>query len=158
MGVITPLCPTEYLSLPVDRTTRLEETSFWARQIGPYEPGPPLRGSLNVDVAIVGAGFTGLNTAREFCNSHPGASVAVLESAVVGYGASGRNGGFSMKLFGLDPEITVLRWGRERMVAAHLALFERLLARQPVRIPVGPGPRAPDRFNAARSRGGRPVA
>jgi glycine/D-amino acid oxidase-like deaminating enzyme len=72
-----------------------------------------------VDVAIVGAGFTGLNTAREFCDSNPGASVAVLESAVVGYGASGRNGGFSMKLFGLEPEVTVLRWGQERMVAAH---------------------------------------
>lgn len=105
--------------MTVDRTTRLEETSFWARQIGPYEPGLPLRGSLDVDLAIVGAGFTGLNTAREFCDSHPGASVAVLESAVVGYGASGRNGGFNMKLFGLEPEVTVLRWGRERMVAAH---------------------------------------
>ncbi|MDJ0847067.1 MAG: FAD-binding oxidoreductase [Myxococcota bacterium] len=111
----------------LDRTTRFEETSFWARQYGAYAAGPPLRGDIEVDVAIVGAGFTGLNTAREFCDSNPGASVAVLESAVVGYGASGRNGGFSMKLFGLEPEITVLRWGRERMVAAH-RFMERAVA------------------------------
>jgi glycine/D-amino acid oxidase-like deaminating enzyme len=105
--------------MSVDRTTPYEETSFWARQYGPYVPGPPLRGELGVDVAVVGAGFTGLNTAREFCSSNPGTSVAVLEAAVVGYGGSGRNGGFSMKLFGLEPELTVLRWGRERMVEAH---------------------------------------
>ncbi len=113
--------------MSVDRRTRYEETSFWARQYGPYAPGPPLRGDLEVDVAIVGGGFTGLNTAREFCDSNPGTSVAVLESAVVGYGASGRNGGFSMKLFGLEPELTVLRWGRERMVAAH-RFMERAVA------------------------------
>jgi glycine/D-amino acid oxidase-like deaminating enzyme len=104
--------------MEVDATTHFEETSFWARQYGRYEPGPTLRGELDVDVAIVGGGFTGLNTAREFCASNPGASAAVLEAAVVGYGASGRNGGFNMKLFGLEPEVTVLRWGRERMVQA----------------------------------------
>jgi glycine/D-amino acid oxidase-like deaminating enzyme len=103
----------------IDGTTRFEEASFWARQIGVYEPEAPLCGELDVDVAVIGAGFTGLSTARELRASEPGATVAVLESAVVGYGPSGRNGGFNMKLFGLEPEITVLRWGRERMVAAH---------------------------------------
>ena len=111
----------------VDRTTGFEETSFWARQYGPYAGGPPLRGNIDVDVAVVGAGFTGLNTARELCDSNPGSSVVVLESAVVGFGASGRNGGFSMKLFGLEPELTVARWGRERVVAAH-RFMERAVA------------------------------
>jgi glycine/D-amino acid oxidase-like deaminating enzyme len=69
--------------LTVDRTTRLEETSFWARQIGPYEPGPPLRGSLDVDVAIVGAGFTGLNTARELKRLAEGAGARVFECTPV---------------------------------------------------------------------------
>ena len=113
--------------MSVDATTRLEETSFWARQLGPYEPGPCLRGELEVDVAVVGGGFTGLNTARELRESSPETSVAVLESAVVGYGASGRNGGFSMKLFGLEPEFTLRRWGRERTVAAH-RFMERAVA------------------------------
>ena len=72
-----------------------------------------------MDVAIVGGGYTGLSTALEFKRDHPAASVAVLEAAVVGYGASGRNGGFNMTLFGLEPEFTKLRWGRQRTIDAH---------------------------------------
>jgi glycine/D-amino acid oxidase-like deaminating enzyme len=105
--------------MDVDRTTRFEETSFWARQLGPYVPSPPLDGEHAVDVAIVGGGFTGLSTARELRASDAGLRVAVLEAAVVGYGASGRNGGFSMKLFGMEPEVTVMRWGEARMIEAH---------------------------------------
>jgi glycine/D-amino acid oxidase-like deaminating enzyme len=103
----------------VDRTTPYEDTSFWARQYGPYEPNPPLRGDLDVDVAIVGGGLSGLNTAREVRDTDSGATVVVLESAVVGHGPSGRNGGFSMLLFGLEPEFTAWRWGRERLVESH---------------------------------------
>ncbi len=50
------------------------------------------------------------------------------------------------------------RFSADRMVAAHLALFERLLARGPIRIPVGPSPRAPIPVSAARSPVGRPGA
>jgi hypothetical protein len=46
-------------------------------------------------------------------------SVAVLEAEIVGYGASGRNGGFSMTLFGLSPAVCKLLFGQERTVAAH---------------------------------------
>ena len=101
------------------KSTGYEETSFWAKGYGPYEPSDPLRGHVDADVAVIGAGFTGLNVAREVAASSPGATVAVLEAAVVGFGASGRNGGFSMTLFGLEPELTALRWGRERLVDAH---------------------------------------
>jgi glycine/D-amino acid oxidase-like deaminating enzyme len=96
-----------------------EETSFWARSYGDYHPSPPVAGDLRVDVAIIGGGFTGLSTASEFKRDNPGATVAVLEAAVVGYGASGRNGGFNMKLFGLEPEFTKLRWGRQKTIEAH---------------------------------------
>lgn len=113
--------------MAVDATTRYEDTSFWARQLGPYTPAPAVAGDLRVDVAVVGAGFTGLSTARELRESSPGTSVAVLESAVVGYGASGRNGGFSMTLFGMEPEVTILRWGEARMVEAH-RYMERAVA------------------------------
>ena len=99
--------------------SQYEETSFWARSYGAYHPSPPVAGDLNVDVAIIGGGFTGLSTAIEFKRDNPGATVAVLEAAVVGYGASGRNGGFNMKLFGLEPEVTKLRWGSEKTIAAH---------------------------------------
>jgi glycine/D-amino acid oxidase-like deaminating enzyme len=103
----------------ITELSRFEESSFWARKYGPYTPNPPLAGDTDVDVAVIGGGITGLTTAREVRRDDPGTSVAVLEGTVVGWGASGRNGGFSMKLFGLEPEMTKLRWGVERTVAAH---------------------------------------
>ncbi len=52
----------------------------------------PLQGNLSVDVAIVGAGLSGLGAAYALHDS--GARVVVLEGETVGSGASGRNGGF----------------------------------------------------------------
>ena len=71
--------------------------SYWLRD--PAPPGiadpPLLRGErLDVDVAIVGAGFTGLWTAIALTDTDPTLRVAVLEAETVGFGASGRNGGF----------------------------------------------------------------
>ena len=57
-------------------------------------PAPPLRGAATADVAIVGAGFTGLWTAIRLLETDPALRVAVLEMEHVGFGASGRNGGF----------------------------------------------------------------
>lgn len=104
--------------MTVDALTMYEEKSFWARDCGPYTPNASLSESISVDVAIVGGGFLGLNTAREFKQDNPNARVAVLEGEVIGYGASGRNGGFNMTLFGLEPQMTKLRWGRERTMEA----------------------------------------
>lgn len=95
------------------------DTSFWLSRYGPYTPSPPLEGPLDVDVAVVGGGFTGLSTAFNLRRLDSGLRVAVLEGEIVGYGASGRNGGFSMTLFGLEPAITKLRYGLERTVEAH---------------------------------------
>lgn len=105
--------------MTVNELTMFEETSFWARDCGPYAPDASLQESINVDVAIVGAGFLGLNAARELKKDNPQARVAVLEAAVVGFGASGRNAGFSMTLFGLEPQVTRLRWGRQRTADAY---------------------------------------
>lgn len=58
------------------------------------EPAPTLRGDGRTDVAIIGAGFTGLWTAIRLLETDPSLRVTVLEQAIVGYGASGRNGGF----------------------------------------------------------------
>ena len=52
---------------------------------------PPLRGRIAVDVAVIGAGYTGLSAALHLAEA--GRSVAVLEAAEVGFGASGRNVG-----------------------------------------------------------------
>jgi glycine/D-amino acid oxidase-like deaminating enzyme len=67
--------------------------SYWLAGETP-EPSPPLHGAIRVDVAIVGAGFTGLWTAIRLAETEPSLRIVVLEQAFVGFGASGRNGGF----------------------------------------------------------------
>jgi glycine/D-amino acid oxidase-like deaminating enzyme len=94
------------------------DKSYWL-STRPYQPGPPLAGDIEVDVAIVGAGFTGLSTAYFLKEAEPGQRIALLEADVVGSGASGRNGGFSMTKMGMMHSITALRFGKARTVEAH---------------------------------------
>lgn len=75
----------------------LATRSYWL-SLDPYEPNPPLEGEVRADVAIVGGGFTGLWTAYHLLKADPGMTVVILEANAVGYGASGRNGGFAMTL------------------------------------------------------------
>jgi glycine/D-amino acid oxidase-like deaminating enzyme len=65
----------------------------------------------NVDVAVVGAGFTGLSAALELATR--GAKVAVLEANSIGWGASSRNGGMVLTGTKLSPEVLLQRYGRE---------------------------------------------
>lgn len=95
------------------------DKSYWLEAYGPYDPNPPVQGDIKTDVAIIGAGFTGLSTAYNLRKDAPNLSVAVLEGEVVGFGASGRNGGFSMTLFGLEPAVTKAFFGQQRTVEAH---------------------------------------
>lgn len=65
--------------------------SYYAASLNFESDYPPLQGSVNVDVAIIGGGFTGVATAVELAER--GLKVAVVETHKVGWGASGRNGG-----------------------------------------------------------------
>jgi glycine/D-amino acid oxidase-like deaminating enzyme len=72
-------------------------SSWWleeARTHSGDEVSPPLAGRLDVDVAVVGGGYTGLWTALALREREPSLAVAVLEARRVGEGPSGRNGGF----------------------------------------------------------------
>lgn len=72
-----------------------EAISYWLREPGPVLDAPPAPGSTaSVDVAIIGAGFTGLWAAIALTDTDPSLRVAVLEAETVAFGASGRNGGF----------------------------------------------------------------
>lgn len=96
--------------------------SFWLEQ-DDYEENPPLGGDLSVDVAVVGGGFTGLSSAYYLKEQYPDLKIALLEAEVIGYGASGRNGGFSMPLLGWD--ITYLLFVfKERGIRAHQFMLE----------------------------------
>ena len=59
-----------------------------------HEVSPPLAGTLEADVAIVGGGYTGLWTALALREREPNLRIALLEAREVGEGPSGRNGGF----------------------------------------------------------------
>jgi len=93
--------------------------SLWLAEYGPYEPSPPLAGDAEVDVAIVGGGFTGVATAHTLLKAQPGMRVAVLEHEYVGYGASGRNGSFSMTVVGLGIGPTAMLKGKAFVRDAH---------------------------------------
>jgi len=72
--------------------------SHWLEQEQTIDPSvlrsrPRLQGDLDVDVCIVGAGYTGLWTAYELLRRRPGLQVVLLDAEFAGYGASGRNGG-----------------------------------------------------------------
>jgi glycine/D-amino acid oxidase-like deaminating enzyme len=93
--------------------------SFWLDTYGPYTPLPPLQEDCAVDIAIIGAGFTGLSTAYWLKKVDPSLRVAVLEANQVGYGASGRNGSFAMTVHGLGFEVMPTLLGKEKFKAAH---------------------------------------
>ena len=83
--------------------------SWWLEEARSFRPDPiepPLAGAIDVDVAIVGGGYTGLWTALALRERDPSASVALLEACEIGDGPSGRNGGF---LHGYWSSIATLR-------------------------------------------------
>ena len=84
--------------------SRYRGQSLWLDTIpDPLEPRPALTSDTEVDVAIVGAGFTGLWTAYYLKELDPGLRVAIVEAEIAGFGASGRNGGWCLgTLAGID--------------------------------------------------------
>jgi glycine/D-amino acid oxidase-like deaminating enzyme len=85
-------------------------------------PRPSLDRDIDVDVAIVGAGFTGLWTAYYLAAADPGLRIAVIESEIAGYGASGRNGGWCSALFPRSVGAMARTDGHDRAVAMHRAM------------------------------------
>ena len=78
--------------------------SLWMDQLDePLLARPALEQDLDVDVAIIGAGYTGLWTAYYLKRLAPGLNIAIVEANIAGFGASGRNGGWLMgNLLGED--------------------------------------------------------
>ena len=90
---------------------------WWQELGGPPERRPALPGPLEVDVAIVGAGFTGLWTALYLARIDPSLRVCVLEAQFAGFGASGRNGGWVMGSFSGSPRAYARRSGQASLAA-----------------------------------------
>lgn len=75
--------------------TNYRSRSLWLEDFpASLEPRSELDGDTQVDVAIVGGGYTGLWTAYYLLKTDPSMRVLVIEKDIVGFGASGRNGGW----------------------------------------------------------------
>jgi glycine/D-amino acid oxidase-like deaminating enzyme len=82
------------MNSPVD-SNDYANVSFWFDSLAePVRPGAVRDFEPEVDVAIIGAGYSGLWTAYYLKRAEPGLRVAIVEAEVVGFGASGRNGGW----------------------------------------------------------------
>jgi glycine/D-amino acid oxidase-like deaminating enzyme len=102
---------------------RYRDLSLWFDQLpAPIEARPALRGPLDVDVAIVGAGYTGLWTAYYLHERDPSLRIAILEAEVAGFGASGRNGGWCSALYPVSIGTLAREVGRDAAIAQYAAL------------------------------------
>ncbi len=99
--------------------------SWWLESL-PHTitPNPSLEGTQKADVVVIGGGYTGLSVGYHLKQINTGIDVRIIESDVCGYGASGRNGGFSMTLFGLTKGITKFRFNDEKAKSAHQYMEE----------------------------------
>ncbi|MGA2214644.1 MAG: FAD-dependent oxidoreductase [Bryobacteraceae bacterium] len=99
--------------------------SYWLETAGEdLSPRPALKRSAEVDVAILGAGYSGLWTAYYLLSNHPGLRVAVVEKEIAGFGASGRNGGWCSPKFPVTAGALEQRYGREAARSLLLAMYD----------------------------------
>src|ERR1700751_5063324 len=107
------------------RMVSMQEKTYWLTTV----EMPTSDGSRPLpevaEVAVIGAGFTGLSAARTLAKR--GAKVAVLEAETIGWGASSRNGGMVLTGMKLGVNQLISTYGRERtqrMYAASLASLD----------------------------------
>ena len=86
--------------------------SLWSETAEEAPETPALSGSIDADVVIVGAGFTGLSAALHLVEA--GQSVVVVEAQKIGWGASGRNGGQVNPAFDVLPSGVRAHFGKQR--------------------------------------------
>ncbi len=99
--------------------------SYWLESCGDdLAPRPALDGSIDVDVAILGAGYSGLWTAYYLLKREPGLSIAIVEREIAGFGASGRNGAWCTHGFPTSPGKIAKTHGRNAGIAVQQAMFD----------------------------------
>jgi glycine/D-amino acid oxidase-like deaminating enzyme len=99
--------------------------SYWLETCGDdLTPRAPLNGSIDADVAILGAGYSGLWTAYYLLKQDPSLTVAIVEREIAGFGASGRNGAWCTSGFPTSPGKLAARYGKAVAVAVQRAMFD----------------------------------
>jgi glycine/D-amino acid oxidase-like deaminating enzyme len=124
---------TDPCGVDIDHTPRLStlkrmrigELGYWWHSLGgPPAPRPPLSGAEQADVAIVGAGYTGLWTAYYLKRARPSLRIVVLEREHAGFGASGRNGGWVSGFFSGPARAYERRGGHAGYAALQREMFD----------------------------------
>ena len=97
----------------------IQERNYWLTTVEMPAANTAPTLPERMDVAVIGAGFTGLSAARELAKK--GAKVAVLEAETIGWGASSRNGGMVLTGLKLGVNQLISRYGREMARAMYAA-------------------------------------
>ena len=100
--------------------------SLWLSDLGPIVPADQVTCDLDYDVAIAGAGFTGLWTAYYLKKSDPSLRVGVFEAKFAGFGASGRNGGWASALFASSKSKVARLYGADASKRLYRSLAESI--------------------------------
>ncbi len=109
----------------MDEQSRYRQRSLWLDgALTEFVPRPSLTTDVEADVAIVGAGYTGLWTAYSLALRDPSLRIAVVEAETAGYGASGRNGGFVSAGISGEARVYRRRAGADGVVRAERAMIE----------------------------------
>lgn len=96
--------------------------SYYAHSANPSPARPPLQGTLQADVCIVGGGYTGLSAGIALAEA--GLKVVLLEQARIGWGASGRNGGQIVHSYSRDIDVIQARHGAAAAEPLGRMMFE----------------------------------
>ena len=99
--------------------------SLWLDQVrDELDPRLPMAGDTTADVAIVGAGYTGLWTAYYLLKAEPTLDIVIVERDIAGFGESGRNGGWCSALFAASYDKIAKHHGRAAAIALQKAMFD----------------------------------
>src|SRR5450432_47371 len=97
--------------------------SYWLETCGDdLAPRLALSGSVDVDVAILGAGYSGLWTSYYLLQRQPSLKIAIIEKEIAGFGASGRNGSWCTAHFPASLGSIAKHYGREQAIALYRAM------------------------------------
>ena len=110
----------------VSETEFYRTRSLWLESAGDLTPREALPGDTDADVAIIGAGLTGLWTAYYLAEADPSLRILVLEKDIAGFGASGRNGGWCAPFFGPSIATIAAEHGREAAVSMQRAMLDSI--------------------------------
>lgn len=97
------------------------------------------RGSLRFDMAVIGAGFTGLACARRLAELFPSASIGLFEAERIGAANSGRNSGFLLDISFYDDPPPAVQAARTRLQRGGLGELTRVVAEQRIECDWQPG-------------------